>query len=78
MGGKGWAWMPQRADKKGERKERRDDVKERGAEGRYEGGNDSDQTRQAAVRGKEGFEEGKDFIAPAPPPVGDKRLEEEE
>jgi hypothetical protein len=70
------------ATKKGESNERRDDVKQgdkRGeSKGRYEGGNDSDQDRQATVRGKEGFEEGKGFIAPPAPPVGDSRMEEEE
>jgi hypothetical protein len=43
------------ADRKGNEKDEkkrqgRDDVKERGAEGRYEGGNDSDQPRQAQGR----------------------------
>lgn len=45
------------ATKKGELKERRDDVKEKGAEGRYEGGRDSDQNRQA--RGGEQRDEDK-------------------
>ena len=66
------------ADKKGERKERRDDIKEKGAGGRYEGGNDSDQARHAAVRGKEGFEGGKDAVTPPSAPAADRRLEEEE
>jgi hypothetical protein len=64
------------ADKKGTRKERRDDVKEKGAEGRYEGGNDSDQDRQAAVRGKEGFEDGKGGNAPPAPTAKGSREEE--
>jgi hypothetical protein len=66
------------ADKKGARKERRDDVRHKGSEGRYEGGNDSDQARQAAIRGKEGFEEGKDFLPQPAARIADTHLEEEE
>jgi hypothetical protein len=60
------------ADKKGARKEEhrvRDAMKDKGAEGRYEGGNDSDQSRQAGKGRDIGQGEGV-FPPPMPTPPG--------
>ena len=64
------------ATKKGEPKERRDDVREKGrekeAEGRYTGGNDSDQSRQAHGHGRDDGKVPEPFPSPGKQPRGEE------